>query len=122
MFRMKKLLYWILSIFRKKTKTPPPSKTPLIVLPTPTPSEEGRTVFSYNVNGFELDIQNVCNTGVVTIFSKCNRLEFGCYVFSNYECTEFKDLIGKHFHDYMNDVVYQIQEDGMIVNLGRCNL
>lgn len=117
---MKKILYWVISLFRNKRKTPPPSKTPIIILPTPT--LENSKVYSYNVNGFEFDIQNVCNTGVVTIFSKCSRLEFGCYVFSNYECTEFGDLIGKHFHDYMNDVVYQIQEDGMILNLGRCNL
>lgn len=80
-----------------------------------------QTTKSFNVNGLEEDITKVCNTGVLTIFSKCEKLDFGCEVFLNYECTDNSNLIGKHFHDYSNDVVYQVQEDGTIINLGKCN-
>jgi hypothetical protein len=117
---MKKLVKWFLSLF-KKTLKPTPSKTPQPPRPTPSLSSVLTTIYSYNVNGMEEDINKVCNTGVLTIFSKCPKLEFGCFVFSDSKCTEFETLIGKHFHDYMNDVVYQVQEDGMIINLGRCN-
>jgi hypothetical protein len=116
---MKKLLTWFLSLFKKKVPTPTPSKTPQP--PKPTPSAAPNEVTNaFNVNGLEEDINKVCNTGVLTIYTKCTKLDFGCYVFTDFECTEFQSLIGKHFHDYTNDVVYQVQEDGMIVNLGRC--
>jgi hypothetical protein len=117
---MKKLKKWLLSLF-KKTPKPTPSKTPQPPRPTPSPSSVLATIYSYNVNGMEEDINKVCNTGVLTIFSRCSKLEFGCFVFSDSNCTEFETLIGKYFQDYMTDVVYQVQEDGMIINLGRCN-
>jgi hypothetical protein len=117
---MKKLLNWFISLFKKKIPTPTPSKT--TQPPKPTPSAVPNEVTNgFNVNGLEEDINKVCNTGVLTIYTKCTKLEFGCFVFSDSKCTEFETLIGKHFHDYMNDVVYQVQEDGMIINLGRCN-
>jgi len=118
---MKKLITWILSLFKKKKITPKPSSTFSPPKPTPTITTHIKEVFSFNVNGLEEDINKVCNTGVITIFSECSRLDFGCFVYSNFECTEVESLVGKHFHDYMNDVVYQVQESGMIINLGRCN-
>lgn len=119
---MKKILNWLLSLFKKDKRTPKPSSTPIKPKPTPSPSNTGGSkVYSFNVNGFEEDITKVCNTGVSTIYSECNRLDFGCYVFTNQDCTDYESLVGKHFHDYMNDVVYQVQDHGMIINLGRCN-
>jgi hypothetical protein len=119
---MKKLLNWFLSLFKKSKPLPTPSKTPRTPRPTPSPSNNGpKKIHSFNVNGLEEDINKVCNTGVITIYSECSRLDFGCYVFTNYECTEYETLVGNHFHDYMNDVVYQVQDHGMIINLGRCN-
>lgn len=119
---MKKLLNWFLSLFKKTKSVPTPSKTPRPPRPTPSPTVNGeKKIHSFNVNGLEDDINKVCSTGVITIYSECSRLDFGCYVYSNPEGSEHESLVGKHFHDYMNDVVYQVQESGMIVNLGRCN-
>ena len=118
---MKKLISWILSLFKKKKISTKPISTFKPPKPTPIITTHIKEVFSFNVNGLEEDINKVCDTGVITVFSECSRLDFGCFVYSNFECTEVESLVGKHFHDYMNDVVYQVQESGMIINLGRCN-
>jgi hypothetical protein len=114
---MKKLIKCLLSLFEKKPK-PTPSKT--THPPKPTPSSVSNKVYSYNVNGLEEDINNVCDTGVLTIHSKCKKLDSFCVVYSNFECTDSNFLVGKHFHDYTNDLVYFVQEDGSIISMGRC--
>lgn len=115
---MKKLVKWFLLLF-KKTPKPTLNKTPQP--PRPTPTSVLEKTYSYNVNGLEEDINKVCNTGVLTIFSKCEKLNSFCVVYSNFECNEFTSLVGKHFHDYSNDVVYFVQENGSIILLGRCD-
>jgi hypothetical protein len=114
---MKKLVKWFLSLF-KKTPKPTPSKTPRP--PKPTPTSMSNKTYSFNVNGLEEDINKVCNTGVLTIFSKCEKLDSFCVVYSNFECIDSTSLVGKHFHDYTNDLVYFVQEDGSIISMGRC--
>lgn len=113
---MKKLINWFLSFF-KKTPKPTLSKTPTPPKPTPSLGK----VYSYNVNGLEEEIAKVCNTEVLTIFSKCDRLDSFCNVYSDFECTDTTFLVGKYFHDYSNDIIYFVQEDGSILSMGRCN-
>ena len=114
---MKKLIKWLLSLF-KKTPKPTPSKTPQP--PKPTPSSVLDKVYSYNVNGLEKDINKVCGTGVLTIYSKCKKLDSFCVVYSNFECTDSTFLVDNYFHDYTNDTVYFVQEDGSILSMGKC--
>ena len=115
---MKKLFDFILSLFKKKDK----KKVIIPIKPNKTVEiMDSGVIHSFNVNGTSLEISNVCSTGVITLFSKCERLDFGCVVYNNQECTDYTSLIGTYFHDYSNDIVYQVQEDGSIINLGKCN-
>lgn len=79
--------------------------------------------YPFNVNGVEEDISKICNSGVLTLYANCDKLSMGCYVVENIETRDFSNLGGKYFHDYMNDTVYYVQDiDGMIINVGSCNL
>ena len=98
------------------------STTRWVSPPQPTPPTLDK-VYSHNVNGVEEDLDKICSTGVLTIYSDCQTLSMGCFVCADSQANDFTTLAGKYFHDYSNDVVYHVQEvDGMIINLGRCNL
>lgn len=114
---MKKLFDFIVSLFKKKDK----KKVIIPIKPNKTVEiMDLGVIHSFNVNGISVEISDVCSSGVLTLFSKCNKLDFGCVVYIDQECTEYTSLIGNYFHDYSNDIVYQVQEDGSIVNLGKC--
>ena len=96
--------------------------TRLVSLPQPTPPTLDK-VYPHNVNGVEEDLGKICSTGVLTIYSDCQTLSMGCFVCADSQGNDFITLAGKYFHDYSNDVVYYVQEvDGMIFNVGSCNL
>jgi hypothetical protein len=117
---MKNFCNFIKNLFSKKTTTTTTKKWTPSPLPTPPYLIY---VSPHNVNGPEEDVSKICNSGVVTIYSDCEKLTMGCYVCADSNATDFETLAGKYFHDYSNDVVYYVQEvDGMIMNVGSCEL
>ena len=117
---MKNLCNFIKNLFSKRTTT----TTTRRWVPTPQPTPPSlEKVYAHNVNGVDEDVSKICNTGVLTIYSDCENLNMGCYVCADSNASDFETLAGKYFHDYSNDIVYYVQEvDGMILNVGSCNL
>jgi predicted enzyme related to lactoylglutathione lyase len=117
---MKKLINFFKKLFGKKVKNPIPTVT-VSRKPKPSPTPKPTQIYSHNVNGMEEDIQKVCNTGVLTLYSYCENLESFCVVFADPQGNDYTTLAGKHFHDYSNNKVYYVQEEtGEILELGRC--
>lgn len=119
---MEKFCNYIKKLLGLKYKMTTTTTTRWVVHPQPTPPVLEK-VYPHNVNGMEMDLTKICNTGVLTIYSDCENLGMGCYVCVDPQANDFTTLAGKYFHDYSNDVVYYVQEvDGMIFNVGSCNL
>jgi hypothetical protein len=117
---MKKIIEFFKKLFGKKKSKPTPTVT-VSRKPKASPTPKPTKVYAHNVNGMEEDIQKVCNTGVLTIYSYCENLSSFCVVFADYEANDYTTLAGKHFQDYMNNKVYYVQEEtGEILEMGKC--